>query len=113
MKYIIVSELSPHPTREWAILIPDLVQHYHAVNRAECKPLSAGQCKIGADGRVQTFGESTTLGLHPRPQDAAIIARTLLFAGLAATMEHETALALAIQATTGAASVRELQTTNH
>ena len=69
MKYIIIRELGI----EGPIMFPDFIQHSDAVNPKTKKPVSAGFFDRDASGQVVTHGESISLGLKPRKQDATLI----------------------------------------
>lgn len=83
MKYVIVQRLG----MELAIIFHEIVTHCSAVNRDDLAKdhatvLSAGMAHVNDEGRIETSGQSTSLGLKPRPQDAEIIEDTLLLLGL-------------------------------
>jgi len=58
-------------TKRGPILFPDTFLH---ANFKSLKPVSAGMFSV-KDGEVEVFGNSLSLGLKPRSQDAAEIAR--------------------------------------
>lgn len=69
-----------------AILFPAFVRHSDAVNpeqlaKSHSKLLSAGFAQI-LDGAVTVSGESMSLGVSSKPQDAIIIQQSLFFMGL-------------------------------
>lgn len=66
MKYIIFEWLgTPAP-----VLFPDFISHDDFKGY---RPTSAGFCKINAKGEVETYGESNTLRLRPKEDDASLI----------------------------------------
>lgn len=66
---------------EFAIIVPEMVSHDHAVNLKEIKPISAGFCTV-KDGFVECHGFSTSLNLLARKGDATVVLTTLLFMGV-------------------------------
>jgi hypothetical protein len=72
-KYVMLED--PHmPGLPLPVILPQCVQH--EVAKALGRPLSAGFCRrIYSAPYVETFGESTSLNLKPRPEDARWIAR--------------------------------------
>ncbi|MDE2105028.1 MAG: hypothetical protein KGL39_47760 [Patescibacteria group bacterium] len=72
LKYVML----PTPVGDWPVLFPENIQHRQAVDRLTVKPVSAGFCAVKR-GVVTVFGESASLDLPSRPQDAAIIRDTL------------------------------------
>lgn len=85
MKYIILNVEGI----ECAVVFPDAVQHCNAVNLEQRKVLAAGFCSIRvapADGepRVKTWGESTSLRVKARPDDAQAVEFSLMCMGVLA-----------------------------
>lgn len=76
MKYVIVNVGGLEVPR----IFSELEGHSTQVKPGE-KAISAGFCRFEATPEyavgVKTFGYSTSLGLSPRPEDAAIIDHTL------------------------------------
>lgn len=79
-KYVIV----PGVGMDWAIITSPGVNHNHAVNLQELKPISAGFAQV-RDGKVTVEGASVSLGLKSRPQDRAIVEISLAMMGLLKT----------------------------
>lgn len=76
MKYVIVKK---NGNFEEAILLPPTMSHKDVVS-GQMTAISAGECTMGTNnGRivVQAFGESVTLKLKSRPQDADVILLSL------------------------------------
>lgn len=84
MKYIIFKDCG----QECAIIFPDIINHSRFQN---FNPISAGEVELyGAQEPLKTtcccenaidvnvFGQSTTLELKSRPEDAVIIQRELM-----------------------------------
>jgi hypothetical protein len=86
MKYVIIKELGV----EVPIMFPDIVPHNTFVDK---EPISAGKFKIEIDTTNSTesknkdsltyftYGESTSLKLKSRPEDASIIQHAFEFEG--------------------------------
>ena len=84
MKYVIIKELGV----EVPIMFPDIVPHNTFVDK---EPISAGKFGIEIDTEhttetknkdqiiYETYGESTSLKLKPRPEDASIIQHAFEF----------------------------------
>ena len=85
-KYVIVE---PAPGLPVAILAPEIVLHKQAIDRSLLKPVSAGFFSL-VNGYVCVFGESTSLCLRARTEDAKIICDTLCSMGLAQLPEPST-----------------------
>jgi len=76
MKYLI---LDPRPgvkdfTRVACFCAPTLHKDEAEKWAATHAPVAAGFIEVGGGGAVRTFGRSDSLGLAPRPNDAALIA---------------------------------------
>jgi len=84
MKYIIVNRQGL-PS---AILFAEHVNHSDAINQKDIAPISAGFCTL-KNGAVTVTGESNSLNLQSRPEDAAIIRLTLLLTGLIPTINDD------------------------
>jgi hypothetical protein len=67
---------------ETAIIVPGFAQHNWAINLQARNPISAGFAWRDQSGSVHVEGESTSLNLKSRPQDAEIIRETLFMNGL-------------------------------
>lgn len=76
MKYVIVEDMGI----EVPIMFPDLVQHDKFIHM---KPISAAKFFIAVDSKdnkvYTTYGESTSLKLKSRPEDADIIKHAFEF----------------------------------
>jgi hypothetical protein len=64
-----------------AILFPAFVEHKQAIS-LPVRAISAGFAWLDADRKVHVKGESTSLKLKSRPEDADIIRETLFMTGL-------------------------------
>ncbi len=78
MKYVIVNRMG----MEFATVFPEQIEHKHAVDRKEAQVMSAGFCKVGAGGRIEAYGASTSLGVGARPDDGQVIEFSLKLIGL-------------------------------
>jgi hypothetical protein len=67
---------------ETASIIPPFAQHSDAINLAAKLPISAGFAWRDAGGAIHVEGESVSLKLKSRPEDAEIIRETLFMNGL-------------------------------
>lgn len=74
-KYIVINQGG----REYAILFHRDLQHSEVISPKVGTPVAAGFYQFFPPSTVTVNGESTTLDLSSRPQDAAIIKRHLLF----------------------------------
>ena len=86
MKYVIIKDQGI----EVPIMFPDIVQHNAFADK---EPISAGKFRIEIDTKhttetknkdqiiYETYGESTSLKLKSRPEDASIIQHAFEFEG--------------------------------
>lgn len=78
MKYVIVKELGV----EIPIMFPDMVPHNAFADK---EPISGGKFRAEIEPEyldeivIMTYGESTSLKLKPRPEDADIIKHAFEF----------------------------------
>lgn len=77
-KYVIIRALDV----ETAIIVPPFAKHNWGINLNARRPISAGFAWRNDDGSITVEGESTSLHLKSRPEDAEIIRETLLMNGL-------------------------------
>jgi hypothetical protein len=77
-KYVIIRALDV----ETAIIVPPFAQHNWGINLTARRPISAGFAYRAADGSIKVWGESTSLKLKSRPEDATVIRETLFMNGL-------------------------------
>lgn len=77
LKYIIVLSNG----HEIPIIFCTLIEHRAAVPRGFCKPVSAGFLTL-SDCKVICYGESVSLNLKARVEDATIVQKHLDAAGL-------------------------------
>lgn len=92
-KYVILKDFHPqgYESEEFAVLIDPRVAHVtvhdmvrkndirHRPVRVETytKPIAAGFFNVSKDSEVSAFGESESLGIGSRPEDAAVIHRLI------------------------------------
>src|SRR5438445_748803 len=77
MKYVIFEQ----DGFESAVMVPDqllhkLATHPEVVTKMQLKIVSAGWCEM-LNGNVRCYGDSTTLNLRARKEDAEIVNQTL------------------------------------
>jgi hypothetical protein len=65
-----------------AVLVPEQLLHKQAAHPQVLRDqpvrlVSAGMCQLLPNGRIRVYGESTSLGLKARPEDARIIEESL------------------------------------
>ena len=70
MKYIIFEKFE---CIGYPVIFPKFINHCDIAQQIGHKPLSAGECSIGDDGKVHCFGYSHTLKLHCNEGDEDLI----------------------------------------
>lgn len=75
MKYIMIADLESGVPFPAFCMAPVTHRELAAKWRRDDsrRVVSAGYCRFLADGKVETLGESTSLGLKPAPDDARLI----------------------------------------
>ena len=67
-KYIVFDEMVP-------VVFPAILEHHKVAKGILKKPTSAGFFCVDEDGNIETYGESVSLKLDSREEDAELIDR--------------------------------------